>query len=208
MLVNFNLIWKTFLCFFVIFHKLRIDQLVMGSYLCVNLPQCKTDNSHCVAKAGDIYTLQIVAWTWNIHTSATQPALIAKTRVVTGQRPPSRLEYKDAGLRHASMIHGYAAYKWKSALLATPQPAPPEFASITTLLKGRKNGPFQGPTFQVTASQLVATQNALPGIQQAHSAWNKLALHKAPVLTGLLRKCTCLWLWISTSHTWINTVCI
>jgi hypothetical protein len=51
---------------------------------CGNLPQCKTDNSHRVAKAGNIYTLQIVAWPWNIHTSATQPALIAKTRVVTG----------------------------------------------------------------------------------------------------------------------------
>jgi hypothetical protein len=29
---------------------------------CGNLPQCKTDNSHRVAKVGDIYTLQIVAW--------------------------------------------------------------------------------------------------------------------------------------------------
>jgi hypothetical protein len=41
-------------------------------------------NSQRVAKVGDIYMLQIVAWPWNIHTSATQPALIAKTRVVTG----------------------------------------------------------------------------------------------------------------------------
>jgi hypothetical protein len=31
-------------------------------YLCGNLPQCKTGNSHRVAKVGDIYTLQIVAW--------------------------------------------------------------------------------------------------------------------------------------------------
>jgi hypothetical protein len=29
---------------------------------CGNLPQCKTDNSHRVAKEGDIYILQIVAW--------------------------------------------------------------------------------------------------------------------------------------------------
>jgi hypothetical protein len=29
---------------------------------CGNLPQCKTDNSHRVAKAGDIYTRQIAAW--------------------------------------------------------------------------------------------------------------------------------------------------
>jgi hypothetical protein len=36
------------------------------------------------SKTGDIYTLQIVAWPWNICTSATQPALTAKTRVVTG----------------------------------------------------------------------------------------------------------------------------
>jgi hypothetical protein len=44
----------------------------------------KTDNSHRVAKAGDIYTLQIAAWPWDTHTSATQPGLIAETRVITG----------------------------------------------------------------------------------------------------------------------------
>jgi hypothetical protein len=74
-------------------------------------------------------------------------------------------------MQASDMIHRYAAYKWKSALLTTPQPAPPEIASIATLLR-RKNGPFQDPTFWVIASQLVAMQNAPPGIQQAHSAWN------------------------------------
>jgi hypothetical protein len=51
---------------------------------CRNLPQCKTDNSHSVAKAGDIYTLQIAAWPWDTHTSATQPVLIAETQVIIG----------------------------------------------------------------------------------------------------------------------------
>jgi hypothetical protein len=101
------------------------------------------------------------------------------------------------------MIHGYAAYKWKSALLATPQPALPEIASIATLLKGRKNGPFQGPTFRVTASQLAVMQNAPPGIQQVHSSW-AMALYRASVFTGLLHKCTWLSQWLSTSHTFDN----
>jgi hypothetical protein len=52
--------------------------------VCVYLPQCKTDNSHRAAKAGDIYMLQIAAWPWDTHTSATQPALIAETRMITG----------------------------------------------------------------------------------------------------------------------------
>jgi hypothetical protein len=44
--------------------KLRTaeHQGVLLSLTCGNLPQCKTDNSHRVAKIGDIYTLQIVAW--------------------------------------------------------------------------------------------------------------------------------------------------
>jgi hypothetical protein len=36
------------------------------------------------SKTGDIYTLHIVPWPWNIYTSATQPAPTAKTRVGTG----------------------------------------------------------------------------------------------------------------------------
>jgi hypothetical protein len=51
---------------------------------CRNLPQCKIDNSHRVPKAGDIYMLQIAAWQWDTHTIATQPALIAEIRVITG----------------------------------------------------------------------------------------------------------------------------
>jgi hypothetical protein len=52
--------------------------------MCENLPQCKTDNYHLVAKAGDIFTRQIVAWPWDIHTSVAQPALKAETQVITG----------------------------------------------------------------------------------------------------------------------------
>jgi hypothetical protein len=38
------------------------------------------------------------------------------------------------------------------------------------------------------ASQLATTQSVPPGIQQAHLAWNKTALFRAPVFTSLLWK--------------------
>jgi hypothetical protein len=61
-----------------------IYDIMKNKRLCGNLPQCKTDNSQRVAKAGDIYKLQITAWRWDAHTSAIQPALIAETQVITG----------------------------------------------------------------------------------------------------------------------------
>jgi hypothetical protein len=38
------------------------------------------------------------------------------------------------------------------------------------------------------ASHLATTWSAPPGIQQAHLAWHKMALFRAPVFTGLLQK--------------------
>jgi hypothetical protein len=66
--------------------RTKATEFICINMYCGNFPQCKADNSHRVAEAGDIYTLQIAAWLWETHTSATQPALIAETRVMTGKR--------------------------------------------------------------------------------------------------------------------------
>jgi hypothetical protein len=62
------------------------------------------------------------------------------------------------------------------------------------LLKGKKqNGPLQDP-FSPPASQLAAMQNAPPGIQQVHPAWNKMALFRAqvsPACYESVRGCRC-----------------
>jgi hypothetical protein len=42
--------------------NLYYSDIIYSLYICGNLPQCKTDNSHRVAKAGDICTLQIVEY--------------------------------------------------------------------------------------------------------------------------------------------------
>jgi hypothetical protein len=66
--------------------NIKMDLREIGWYGMVlwEPPTVQKNNSHRVAKAGDIYTLQIVAWQWNIYTSTTQPAATAKTGVVSG----------------------------------------------------------------------------------------------------------------------------
>jgi hypothetical protein len=79
-------------------HYISLLQKLVGT------SHSQTDNSYRVAGAANIYTSQLSTCSLDIHTSATQLALIITTAPLpTGPRTAKQHTYKNAGLQQASI---------------------------------------------------------------------------------------------------------
>jgi hypothetical protein len=73
----------------------------------VHLPQCKTDNPHIVARAGDIYTLQLAAWL-SVHPHKCYPISTLPSKKSVKMRASGTLASVTAALASGEHCNSYS----------------------------------------------------------------------------------------------------